>query len=116
MSLENIENTKELYSTKIYKDTLAFALKAHKEQKTPEGLPYSFHIVSVANEIINSLSQNPISYDEANVAIACALLHDVKEDTGEEVSKYTIEFPTNNVDVVVSGVFALTKDTSLPSK
>ena len=107
---------KELYSTKIYKDILAFALKAHKEQKTPEGLPYSFHIVSVANEIINSLSMNPISYDEANVAIACALLHDVNEDTDEEVSKYTIEFPTNNVDVVVSGVFALTKDTSLPSK
>ena len=107
---------KELYSTKIYKDTLAFALKAHKEQKTPEGLPYSFHIVSVANEIINSLSMNPISYDEANVAIACALLHDVNEDTDEEVSKYTIEFPTNNVDVVASGVSALTKDTTLPSK
>ncbi|SFV61031.1 Guanosine polyphosphate pyrophosphohydrolases/synthetases [hydrothermal vent metagenome] len=107
---------KELYSTKIYKDTLAFALKAHKEQKTPEGLPYSFHIVSVANEIINSLSMNPISYDEANVAIACALLHDVNEDTDEEVSKYTIEFPTNNVDVVASGVSALTKDTMLPSK
>lgn len=107
---------KELYSTKIYKETLAFALKAHKDQKTPEGLPYSFHIVSVANEIINSLSMNPISYDEANVAIACALLHDVNEDTDEEVSKYTIEFPSQNVDMVTKGVAALTKNEKLPSK
>lgn len=130
-SFENIENhfetikkffavgdssTKELYSTKIYKDTLAFALKAHGEQKTPEGLPYSFHIVSVANEIINSLSMNRISYDEANVAIACALLHDVNEDTQEKVTKYNIEFPDQNVDMVVSGVSALTKDETLFGK
>ena len=107
---------KELYSTKIYKDTLAFAFKAHGEQKTPEGLPYSFHIVSVANEIINSLSMNPISYDEANVAIACALLHDVNEDTQERVDSRSIEFPKNNINVVVNGVAALTKDETLPSK
>jgi len=107
---------KELYSTKIYKETLAFALKAHKDQKTPEGLPYSFHIVSVANEIINSLSMHPISYDEANVAITCALLHDVNEDTDEEVSKYTIEFPSQNIDMVTRGVAALTKNEELPSK
>jgi len=107
---------KELYSTKIYKDTLAFALKAHKDQKTPEGLPYSFHIVSVANEIINSLFMHPLSYDEANVAIACALLHDVNEDTDEEVSKYTIEFPSQNVDMVTMGVAALTKNEKIPSK
>jgi len=116
VELGNATFPKELYSTKIYKDILAFALKAHKEQKTPEGLPYSFHIVSVANEIINSLSMNPISFDEANVAIACALLHDVKEDTLYDVSRYTIEFPTNNIDIVINGVSALTKDTSLPSK
>jgi hypothetical protein len=107
---------KELYSTKIYKEILAFALKAHGGQKTPNGLPYSFHIVSVANEIINSLSMHKISYDEANVAIACALLHDVNEDTEQEVSKYTIEFPSQNVDIVTRGVAALTKDTTLPSK
>ena len=116
MTLENMKNTKELYSTKIYKDILAFALKAHAEQKTPEGLPYSFHIVSVANEIINSLSMNAISYDEANVAIACALLHDVNEDTQERVDSRSIEFPKNNIDVVVNGVAALTKDETLPSK
>ena len=113
---KNLNPKNELYSTKTYKDTLAFALKAHKEQKTPNGLPYSFHIVSVANEIINSLSINPISYDEANIAIACALLHDVNEDTQERVDSKNIEFPENYIDVVVNGVSALTKNTSLPSK
>ena len=109
-----IKDTKELYSTKNYKDALAFALKAHGEQKTPEGLPYAFHIVSVANEIINSLSMHSISYDEANVAIACALLHDVNEDTQEKVSSRNLEL--ENVDSIVRGVEALTKDTTLPSK
>jgi predicted nucleic acid-binding protein len=108
------ELPQELYSTKLYKDNLAFALKAHGEQKTPEGLPYAFHIVSVANEIINSLSMHPISYDEANVAIACALLHDVNEDTQERVTRDAIDMPSE--DIVISGVAALTKDETLPSK
>lgn len=119
--LEKIKYTdetfpKELYSTKEYKNMLAFALKAHGEQKTPEGLPYSFHIVSVANEIINSLSQYRISYDEANVAIACALLHDVNEDTEESVSEYTLPFGTVNSKTIQKGVSALTKDETLGSK
>ena len=111
---ENTPYPKELYSTKVYKDALSFALKAHGTQKTPENLPYSFHICSVANEIINSLSMNHISYDEANVAVACALLHDVNEDTIEKVSKYTLEI--DNIDEITAGVQALTKDETLPSK
>jgi len=111
---QNVEMPKELYCTKNYKDALAFALKAHGEQKTPEGLPYAFHIVSVANEIINSLSMHPVSYDEANVAIACALLHDVNEDTHERVSSRNLKL--ENVNSIVHGVEALTKDTTLPSK
>ena len=55
-----------------------------------------------------------IPYDEANVAIACALLHDVNEDTQQEVSKYTLDVP--NIERVVNGVEALTKDETLPSK
>lgn len=103
----------ELFSVDIYKEVLAFALKAHKEQKTPEGLPYSFHIVSVATEVINSLLQHSISYDEANIAIACALLHDVNEDTDTRV---TAALNISNIETVIAGVRALTKDTTLPSK
>jgi len=104
---------KKLFSTQIYKDVFAFALKAHNEQKTPEGLPYSFHIVSVALEVINSLSHHSISYDEANIAICCALLHDVNEDTNVRV---TTSLHVENIDVVIKGVQALTKDETLPSK
>jgi len=111
--MANNNNLKELYSTKIYKDALAFALRAHGEQKTPEGLPYSFHIVSVANEVIHSLSIHAIPYDEVNIAIACALLHDVNEDTDTRV---TDALHVENIDAVIKGVQALTKDETLPSK
>jgi len=104
---------KELFSTEIYKEAFAFALKAHKTQTTPEGLPYSFHIVSVALEVINSLSHHTVSFDEANIAICCALLHDVNEDTGTRV---TNSLHVENIDSVIAGVEALTKDEILPTK
>lgn len=103
----------ELFSTEIYKEAFAFALKAHKTQTTPEGLPYSFHIVSVVLEVINSLSHHSISYDEANIAICCALLHDVNEDTDTRV---TAALDVKNIDLVIAGVQALTKDETLPTK
>lgn len=111
--MNNQEVLKELFSVEIYKKSLAYALQAHKEQKTPEGLPYSFHIVSVATEVVNSLSQCKISYDEANIAISCALLHDVNEDTDTKVSN-DLNIP--NIEAVISGVGALTKNETLPTK
>lgn len=104
----------ELFSTAVYKKALAFALKAHGEQKTPEGLPYSFHITSVALEVINSLSMHRISYDEANVAIACALLHDVLEDTDTTMGTESLDIP--NIEIVLQGVWALTKKDEFPTK
>jgi len=105
--------TRELFSTELYKKAFAFALKAHKGQTTPEGLEYSFHIVSVALEVINSLTHYTMSCDDANIAICCALLHDVNEDTKINV---TNSLDVDNVDVVVAGVQALTKDESLETK
>ncbi len=107
-----VEN-RELFSTEIYKEAFAFALKAHKTQTTPEGLPYSFHIVSVALEVINSLSHYSLSFDEANIAICCALLHDVNEDTDIRVTE---ALGVENIDAVIAGVQALTKDETLPTK
>ena len=104
----------ESFSIAQYKEVLAFALKAHVEQKTPNGLPYAFHIVSVAQEIIASLSSYPLGYDEANVAIACALLHDVLEDTDAIIGVKSIDVP--QMPIILQGVSALTKDTTLPSK
>lgn len=105
---------KELFSVDFFKENLAFALRAHGEQKTPHGLPYSMHLLSVASEVINALYVEPLSYDENNVAIACALLHDVNEDTSTKITK---ESPlAGNVEVIAKGVLALTKDKHLPSK
>ena len=105
---------KELFSVECFKENLAFALLAHGEQKTPHGLPYSMHLLSVAGEVINALYVEPLSFDENNVAIACALLHDVNEDTTTQITK---ESPlAGNKEVIAKGVQALTKDKNLPSK
>lgn len=105
---------KELFSVESFKANLAYALMAHGEQKTPHGLPYSMHLFSVAAEVIAALSIEPLSYDENNVAIACALLHDINEDTSFKVTK---DSPIAGAkEVIVKGVAALTKDKSLSSK
>jgi len=105
---------KELFNVEDFRENLAFALKAHGEQKTPHGLPYAMHLLSVTAEVINAFSREPLSYDEHNVAIACALLHDVNEDTATYITK---ESPiAGNKEVIAKGVHALTKDQSLPSK
>lgn len=111
---ENIQMPQELFSIRVYKDVLAFALRAHGEQKTPSNLPYSFHIVSVATEIINAIAVEKIGYDEANIAIACALLHDVLEDTDTTMGTGSLNIP--NIKIILQGVKALTKDATLPTK
>ncbi len=105
---------KELFSVEFFKENLAFALLAHGEQKTPHGLPYSMHLLSVASEVINALYMEPLSFDENNVAIACALLHDVNEDTSTKITKESSL--AGNSEVIAKGVQALTKDKTLPSK
>lgn len=105
---------KELFSVEFFKENLAFALLSHGEQKTPHGLPYAMHLLSVASEVINALSMEPLSFDENNVAIACALLHDVNEDTSTKITKES--FLAGNAEVIAKGVAALTKDKTLPSK
>lgn len=104
----------ELFNVDDFRENLAFALKAHGEQKTPHGLPYAVHLLSVTAEVINAFSREPLSYDEHNVAIACALLHDVNEDTTTCITK---ESPiAGHKEVIAKGVHALTKDKNLPSK
>lgn len=98
---------KELFSVDLFKKNLSIALIAHGNQKTPHKLPYSFHIMSVTTEIINSLPFEQISFDEANTAIACALLHDVLEDTNYDLLNKNIDL------MILDGVKALTKNSML---
>jgi (p)ppGpp synthase/HD superfamily hydrolase len=92
----------------VHLRALHFAARAHGDQKTLAGLPYVVHLTSVAIEVACALRAEP-GRDEA-LAIECALLHDVVEDTRTPLSAIESDFGA----AVARGVAALTKDASLP--
>lgn len=83
---------------------LQFATIAHGNQvrKGNEHIPYIFHPVDVANEVIY-YSGLPVS--ELEVASVIALLHDTVEDTAVTLQNVRDQFG----DAVADGVGALTK-------
>ena len=95
------------FSQDLYLKALTFAARAHGEQKTPVGLPYIVHVSSVAMEVMAALRAEPGG--EENLALVCALLHDVLEDTSTPPSELEVAFGRH----VAFGVSALTKDSSL---
>ena len=97
------------WSQNVYVKALRFAEEAHLGQKFPgANLPYSFHITLVCMEVIAALAHE--ENRDGNLAIQCALLHDVIEDTPIGYTTIQTEFGTS----VADGVLALTKDKSLP--
>jgi (p)ppGpp synthase/HD superfamily hydrolase len=100
-----------MFSPDRYVDALRFAAAAHAGQ-TEQGseLPYLVHVVSVAAEVIAALPTMPEL--DADLAIACALLHDTVEDTQVTLDDIRARFG----DSVAAGVAALTKDTLLSDK
>lgn len=103
-----------LFSPQLYRQALLIAAMAHGEQTTPHGYPYLLHVTGVAAEVNAALSVSGMTFDEANLALQCALLHDVLEDT--PVSEGELRHFHHLDKTVVSGVKALTKDKSLPDK
>lgn len=86
-----------------------FAAKAHVGQKLPgSDLPYLTHIGWVVGEILLSLQHESISHPK--LAIQCAILHDVLEDTSIEYQ----DLRKNFGPIVSNGVSALTKNMALP--
>lgn len=96
-----------VWTQDAYLRALHFAARAHGEQKTPTGLPYLAHVTSVAMEVIAGLRAEP-GHDE-DLAITCALLHDVVEDTAVPLAEIEAAFGSR----VAAGVAALTKDSKL---
>lgn len=90
-----------------YGKALQFAARAHGEQKTPKGLPYVVHVTTVAAE---ALAAAAVEGRDAELVAACALLHDVVEDTKTTVAELEAAFGPK----VAAGVSALTKDSRLP--
>lgn len=101
-----------MFSQENYIEVLTFAAIAHGEQKTSKGLPYLAHITCVTMEVINACEKSNLDEEKANIAISCALLHDVIEDANITYDELYVKFG----ETVANGVEALTKDKTLVSK
>lgn len=90
-----------------YHTVLTFAARAHADQRTPHGLPYLAHLALVAMEVDHGLrGRDDLDRD---LAVRCALLHDVIEDTATTEAEVAATFGA----AVAAGVLALTKNETL---
>ena len=103
------------WSPDIFSKAWNFATYYHQGQTyggPQEGMQVDYinHVASVAVEVIWALPTLPDA--NAELAIQCALLHDVIEDTA---ASYELVLETFG-QPVADGVLALTKDATLPGK
>src|SRR5215467_8784828 len=97
-----------MWSQDAYKRALDFAAHAHGDQLVPgSGFPYVVHLTKVAMEVMTACVADPEL--DADLAIACALLHDSIEDAGVTRSQIEAEFGAR----VAAGVAALSKNAAL---
>lgn len=91
--ISNTYRTLDEDQNKLIRKAFDIALDAHKDQRRKSGEPYIYHPIEVAKIVANEIGLGATS-------IACALLHDVIED-----SEYTYEdlkkiFGKNIADIV----------------
>jgi (p)ppGpp synthase/HD superfamily hydrolase len=88
-----------------YRQAYRFAAAAHNGQLLPgTELPYVVHVTLVAMEIIAAFQYE--NDHDAELAVQCALLHDVIEDTATTYNEINEAFGPR----VADGVSALSKD------
>ncbi|MBX9253268.1 bifunctional (p)ppGpp synthetase/guanosine-3',5'-bis(diphosphate) 3'-pyrophosphohydrolase [Desmonostoc muscorum CCALA 125] len=96
------------WSQETYIKALNKAAQAHQGQKMPgSDKPYIIHLSCVCMEVIAAL--NVEKKRDGNLAIQCAILHDIIEDTVTTFEEIKTEFG----EAIANGVLALTKDISL---
>lgn len=96
------------WSQDLYIKAIRFAGEAHAEQKIPGSeLPYIVHVTSVCMEVMAAVYAGETDYPD--LAIQCALLHDVIEDTGKTYDEIKQIFGAD----VADGVLALTKNQNI---
>lgn len=96
------------WSQEHYIKALLFAANAHNSQKVPgTELPYLTHLTMVCMEVMAALAVEDGL--DGNLAIQCALLHDVLEDTDVPFEHFLEVFG----EQVTNGVQALTKNDNL---
>lgn len=98
-----------MWSSERYVAALAFAADRHAGQRVPgTERPYLVHVVSVAAEVLWGHGHAPLG--DPDLALTCALLHDVVEDTPTTVAEVAARFGAD----VAAGVAALSKDPARP--
>ncbi len=96
------------WSPDTYLRTYRFAAQAHHGQTVPgTQISYIMHLSFVSMEVIAALADAPER--DGDLAVQCALLHDVVEDTQVTYVQVVAEFG----EKVAFGVLALTKDAAL---
>ena len=97
-----------MWSQDTFMRTYRFAAEAHLGQLVPgTEISYLMHLSTVSMEVIAALRTEP-GHDE-DLAVQCALLHDVIEDTTTTYSQVEAMFG----GAVAEGVSALTKNDTL---
>ena len=97
------------WSQDKYIEAYWFAADAHRNQTVPgTDLPYIIHPTLVSMEVIAALDTE--SERDEDLAVQCALLHDVIEDGEVSYEQIKSDFG----EAVAEGVLALSKDESLP--
>ena len=102
-----------MWNQDLYTQAWHFAAEAHgRENQTYPGnnYPYIFHVGMVAMETMAALAEE--SYTHPDLAVQCALLHDVIEDTAVTYEQIKNEFGS----AVANGVLALTKNPAVGDK
>jgi len=98
-----------IWSPDFFRKAFVFAANAHQGQIFPgTELPYLTHVTLVCTELMAALEDGM----DGNLAIGCAALHDVLEDTPTSYELIEQEFGQH----VAAGVASLTKNSSLPKE
>lgn len=106
-----IENPNVVWQPDGFLAAWRFAAAAHLEQRVPgSDLPYLTHVGAVAMEVMAAISALPVQ--RPDLAVQCAVLHDVLEDTETDYADIAEQFGT----AVADGVAALTKNNDLVTK
>ncbi len=101
-----------MFSQDEYLKVLDYAVSAHKEEKDNKNNVDIVHVTSVAMEIINACEKSKLDEEKANLAISCALLHNIIDDTKKSYDDLYVDFS----DSIANGVEALSINKSLDTK